>query len=116
MSNSKSATQSGSIAKNAGEFLIGNGLRVARLGFGAMRITGKGIWANPRIVMRRSGFYGGLSNWESILSIQQIPTDQASVKIIAEALHPYPAGLVMPQRPVSRGRVPIDAPISPLSS
>src|ERR1700733_15091374 len=34
-------------AKKAGEFLIGNDLRVTRLGFGAMRITGAGIWGEP---------------------------------------------------------------------
>jgi len=34
-------------AKKAGEFLIGNDLRVTRLGFGAMRITGDGVWGEP---------------------------------------------------------------------
>ena len=34
-------------AKRSGEFLIGDDLRVTRLGFGAMRITGKGIWGDP---------------------------------------------------------------------
>jgi pyridoxine 4-dehydrogenase len=33
--------------EKAGEFMIGNDLRVTRLGFGAMRITGKGIWGEP---------------------------------------------------------------------
>jgi pyridoxine 4-dehydrogenase len=33
--------------EKAGEFMIGNNLRVTRLGFGAMRITGKGIWGEP---------------------------------------------------------------------
>ncbi len=35
------------LAEKGGEFLIGNDLRVTRLGFGAMRITGKGIWGEP---------------------------------------------------------------------
>jgi aryl-alcohol dehydrogenase-like predicted oxidoreductase len=39
--------QGGTLAGNAGEFLIGNDLSVSRLGFGAMRITGKGIWGAP---------------------------------------------------------------------
>jgi hypothetical protein len=44
MKNRKSAMQRGpALAKNAGEFLIGGDLRVTRLGFGAMRITGDGI-------------------------------------------------------------------------
>ena len=35
------------LAARAGEFTIGDDLRVTRLGFGAMRITGKGIWGEP---------------------------------------------------------------------
>ncbi len=35
------------LAGRAGEFLIGNDLLVTRLGFGTMRITGKGIWGQP---------------------------------------------------------------------
>jgi pyridoxine 4-dehydrogenase len=34
-------------ARPGGEFWIGGDLPVARLGFGAMRITGKGIWGEP---------------------------------------------------------------------
>jgi hypothetical protein len=41
------AHQTQGLAAKAGEFLIGNDLRVTRLGFGAMRITGKGIWGEP---------------------------------------------------------------------
>ena len=37
-----------SSAADAGEFLIGGDLRIHRLGFGAMRITGKGIWQEPQ--------------------------------------------------------------------
>src|SRR5258707_5624359 len=39
--------QSQAPAKKSGEFLIGNDLRVTRLGFGAMRITGDGVWGEP---------------------------------------------------------------------
>src|SRR5258708_33920382 len=35
-------------AAKAGDFVIGEDLRVHRLGFGAMRITGKGIWGEPK--------------------------------------------------------------------
>jgi Aldo/keto reductase family len=35
------------LAGKAGEFIIGNDLRVTRLGFGSMRITGNGIWGEP---------------------------------------------------------------------
>ena len=34
-------------ASASGTFSIGGDLKVTRLGFGAMRITGKGIWGNP---------------------------------------------------------------------
>ena len=34
-------------AAASGDFMIGGDLRVTRLGFGAMRITGKGIWDQP---------------------------------------------------------------------
>ena len=83
-------------AAKAGEFLIGNDLRVARLGFGAMRITGKGIWGEPadraeaiRVVRRAVE-----------LGINFIDTADSygpyvSEEIIAEALHPYPADLVI---------------------
>src|SRR6202166_4203000 len=82
--------------KKAGEFLIGNDLRVTRLGDGAMRITGDGIWGEPADraeairVLRRA----------VELSINFIDTADSygphvSEEIIAEALHPYPAGLVI---------------------
>ena len=48
MRNNKPETQEGQeLAGKAGEFMIGNDLRVTRLGFGAMRITGNGIWGEP---------------------------------------------------------------------
>ncbi|HEV8037740.1 MAG TPA: aldo/keto reductase [Bryobacteraceae bacterium] len=84
------------LAAKSGEFRIGNDLRIARLGFGAMRLTGKGIWGEPadraeaiRVVRRAVE-----------LGINFIDTADAygpgvSEEIIAEALHPYPAGLVI---------------------
>src|ERR1022692_1964549 len=84
------------LAGKAGEFLIGNDLRIARLGYGAMRITGKGIWGEPadraeaiRVVRRAVE-----------LGVNFIDTADSygpfvSEEIIAEALHPYPAGLVI---------------------
>src|SRR5260370_24449475 len=48
MRNQKFAVQrSQAPAKKSGEFLIGNDLCVTRLGFGAMRITGDGVWGEP---------------------------------------------------------------------
>lgn len=84
------------LATKAGEFAIGNDLRVTRLGFGAMRITGKGIWGEPPNrpesvrVLRRA----------IELGINFIDTADSygpgvSEEIIAEALYPYPSDLVI---------------------
>jgi len=83
-------------ARKAGEFLVGNDLRVTRLGFGTMRITGNGIWGEPADraeavrVLRRA----------IQLGINFIDTADSygpgvSEDIIAEALYPYPADLVI---------------------
>ena len=47
MHKSTSAKQRQGLATKAENFLIGNDLSVTRLGFGAMRITGRGIWGEP---------------------------------------------------------------------
>jgi pyridoxine 4-dehydrogenase len=97
MGEKQSAThQAQRLAAKAGEFLIGNDLRVTRLGFGSMRITGDGIWGEPTDraecvrVLRRAVELG----------IDFIDTADSygpgvSEEIIAEALHPYPANLVI---------------------
>ena len=77
-------------------FLIGNDLRVARLGFGAMRITGNGIWGEPADrpeairVVRRAVELG-----INFIDTADSYGPSVSEEIIAEALHPYPAGLVI---------------------
>ena len=97
MSGAKSAMQPGSgPAAKAGEFLIGNDLRVVRLGFGAMRITGKGIWGEPADraecvrVLRRAIELG-----VNFIDTADAYGPYVSEEIIAEALHPYPANLVI---------------------
>ena len=83
-------------AKKSGEFLIGNDLRVTRLGFGAMRITGDGIWGAPSNraeairVLRRAVELG-----INFIDTADSYGPGVSEEIIAEALHPYPAGLVI---------------------
>ena len=83
-------------AAASGTFMIGGDLPVHRLGFGAMRITGKGVWGPPsdrneaiRLVRRVVE-----------LGVNFIDTADSygpyvSEELIAEALHPYPAGLVI---------------------
>ena len=97
MQNQKSAVQRNQApARKAGEFLIGNDLRVTRLGFGAMRITGDGIWGEPADrseavrVLRRAVELG-----INFIDTADSYGPGVSEEIIAEALHPYPAGLVI---------------------
>src|SRR6202046_2652230 len=84
------------LADKAGEFLIGNDLRVARMGFGAMRLTGKGIWGPPAnraealAVLRRAVELG-----INFIDTADSYGPHVAEELIAEALHPYPAGLVI---------------------
>jgi pyridoxine 4-dehydrogenase len=83
-------------AKKSGEFLIGDDLRVTRLGFGSMRITGDGIWGEPADraeavrVLRRAVELG-----VNFIDTADSYGPNVSEEIIAEALYPYPAGLVI---------------------
>jgi pyridoxine 4-dehydrogenase len=83
-------------ASLAGDISLGGEITVYRLGFGAMRLTGEGIWGPPRdrntalAVLRRA----------VELDINFIDTADSygpnvSEELIAEALFPYPAGLVI---------------------
>jgi aryl-alcohol dehydrogenase-like predicted oxidoreductase len=84
------------LAAQAGEFLIANDLRVTRLGFGAMRITGDGVWGEPRDraeavrVLRRAIELG-----INFIDTADSYGPNVSEEIIAEALYPYPANLVI---------------------
>jgi len=97
MNTTKSITGHAShLAKSAGEFLIGNDLRVTRLGFGAMRITGDGVWGEPADraeairVLRRAVELG-----INFIDTADSYGPHVSEEIIAQALHPYPANLVI---------------------
>jgi pyridoxine 4-dehydrogenase len=77
-------------------FTIGGDLEVHRLGFGAMRITGKGIWgppADPEEAKRvlRSVLELGID----LIDTADSYGPEVSENLIAEALHPYPDGLVI---------------------
>jgi aryl-alcohol dehydrogenase-like predicted oxidoreductase len=75
---------------------LGGDLPVNRLGFGAMRITGQGIWgwptdrANALKVLRRAVELG-----VNLIDTADAYGPETSELLIAEALHPYPAGLVI---------------------
>ena len=97
MLNKNSTRQIGQgLAEKAGEFLIGNDLPVTRLGFGAMRITGAGIWGEPAHraeairVLRRAVELG-----VNFIDTADSYGPEVSENLIAEALSPYPAGLVI---------------------
>jgi pyridoxine 4-dehydrogenase len=83
-------------ATASGTFSIGGDLPVHRLGFGAMRITGPGIWGEPKDREEAKRVLQRLPD----LGVNFIDTADAygpevSEILIAEALHPYPAGLVI---------------------
>ena len=94
--NSESPINDHKLSREAGEFLIGNDLRITRLGFGAMRITGDGVWGQPADrpeavrVLRRAVELG-----INFIDTADSYGPGVSEEIIAEALHPYPVGLVI---------------------
>jgi pyridoxine 4-dehydrogenase len=96
MGNTSTSNAEQQLAADAGEFRIGGDLPVARLGFGAMRITGEGIWGEPADrkqairVLRRAVALG-----VNFIDTADSYGPRVSEEIIAEALHPYPAGLVI---------------------
>jgi pyridoxine 4-dehydrogenase len=83
-------------AAQSGRFLLGGDLPVHRLGFGAMRITGKGVWGEPSdhaaaiAVLRRAVDLG-----ITLIDTADSYGPEVSERLIAEALHPYPRGLVI---------------------
>jgi aryl-alcohol dehydrogenase-like predicted oxidoreductase len=78
-------------AAHSGTFRIGRDLSVRRLGFGAMRLTGEGIWGEPRDhdeairVLRRAIELG-----VTFIDTADAYGPHVSERLIAEALHPYP--------------------------
>ncbi len=83
-------------AAAAGTITVGGDLTVNRMGYGAMRLTGRGIWGPP-------------GDWADAVRVLQRAVDlgvdfidtansygpHVSEEIIADALHPYPEGLVI---------------------
>ncbi|MFM7718571.1 MAG: aldo/keto reductase [Actinomycetota bacterium] len=80
----------------SGTFLLGGDLPVHRLGFGAMRVTGRGVWGPPPDrgealrVLRRAVELG-----VNLIDTADAYGPGTSEELIAEALHPYPADLVV---------------------
>jgi len=80
----------------SGTFTLGGDLPVYRLGFGSMQITGDGVWGEPRdhdqaiAVLRRS-----LQLGVNLIDTADSYGPEVSERLIAEALYPYPEGLVI---------------------
>src|SRR5258707_5145932 len=91
-----STSETSASAARGGPFRLGGDRPVHRLGFGAMRLTGKGIWGEPRdrreaiAVLRRAVELG-----VNLIDTADSYGPEVSERLIAEALHPYPAGLVI---------------------
>src|SRR6266513_2672241 len=92
--NSPSSPQAGMAANPT--WKLGDDLTVNRLGFGAMRITGNGIWGwppdrnNALKVLKRAVELG-----VNLIDTADAYGPETSELLIAEALHPYPKGLVI---------------------
>jgi aryl-alcohol dehydrogenase-like predicted oxidoreductase len=83
-------------AHASGTFLIGGELPVHRLGYGTMRLVGEGAWGEPanaaeaRLVLRRAVELG-----VTLIDTADAYGPEVAERLIAEALHPYPAVLVI---------------------
>ena len=83
-------------AKASGTVTLGGDLTVNRLGFGAMRITGEGIWGEPKDpenakrVLRRAVELG-----VNFIDTADAYGPDVSERLIGEALAPYKAGVVI---------------------
>ena len=81
---------------SSGTFLIGNDLSVNRLGYGTMRLVGEGAWGEPsdpgqcRRILRRAVDLG-----INLIDTADAYGPEIAERLIAEALHPYPPGLVI---------------------
>jgi pyridoxine 4-dehydrogenase len=83
-------------AAASGTFSIGGDLPVHRLGYGAMRITGEGVWGEPpdreaaKAVLRRAVELG-----VTLIDTADSYGPEVSEQLITEALHPYADDLVI---------------------
>lgn len=99
-------------ATSAGQFEIGGDVRINRLGFGAMRLTGPGIWGDPA---------DGRAARETLRSLRELEVDFVdtadsygpfvSENLIREVLHPYTGMLVATKGGLARLGPDIWAPL-----
>src|SRR5438309_3711640 len=83
-------------AARSGTFAIGGDLPVHRLGYGTMQLTGPGVWGEPADrrqavrVLRRAVELG-----VDLIDTADSYGPEVAEELVAEALHPYPDGLVI---------------------
>jgi len=83
-------------AAAGGTLTLGGDLTVRRMGFGSMQLTGKGVWGEPAdhgaaiAVLQRAVELG-----VDFIDTADAYGPEVAERLIAEALHPYPAGLVI---------------------
>jgi aryl-alcohol dehydrogenase-like predicted oxidoreductase len=76
--------------------VLGGDLTVARLGYGTMQLTGRGVWGEPadrakaKAILRRAVELG-----VRFIDTADVYGPEVTERLIAEALHPYPDGLVI---------------------
>jgi pyridoxine 4-dehydrogenase len=86
----------GKLAAKSGTFVLGGDLPVRRLGFGTMQLPGRGVWGEPAdhdqaIAVLRRAVELGINLLDTADSYGPVVAE----RLIAEALHPYPADLVI---------------------
>ncbi|HEX9539874.1 MAG TPA: aldo/keto reductase, partial [Streptosporangiaceae bacterium] len=78
-------------AKAAGTIGVGGDLTVNRLGFGAMRITGQGIWGDPPDLDRaKAALRRAVELDVNFIDTADSYGPEVSENLIADALYPYP--------------------------
>jgi aryl-alcohol dehydrogenase-like predicted oxidoreductase len=83
-------------AAAAGTVALGGMLEVNRMGFGAMRLTGEGIWGEPRnVAAARSVLHRAIELGVNFIDTADSYGPEVSEQVIAEALYPYPDDLVI---------------------
>ena len=97
-------TLDSNLAARSGQFKIGGEIAVNRLGFGAMRVTGRGIWGQPENKAEAIATLKRLA----ALGVNFIDTAESygphvSEELICEALHPYDGLLIATKGGLTRG-------------
>jgi len=82
--------------EKSGEFLIGGELRIRRFGYGAMRLTGPGVWGPPEDPASAAGVLRRVIELGiNLIDTADVYGPRVNEQLIRDVLHPYPAGLVI---------------------